>query len=360
MYGILDRYIGKNVIFSVLLVSVCLTLFAGLISIIDHLRYIGRGTIDFLFVITYVAYKLPGILVQFFPVSILIGGVVGLGTMARNSEIIILQSIGLSKLQIGISCVKSLIPVIFVICLMGETVAPKLDKIAENEYYLRSSDDDTGIAFSSYADRIWLKEGNIFIGINSIIDNRTFILVRKFEYDGINLKSFSVASTGHFINNQWVMQNVTENTFENGRIIKKHYDTQIWSMSINVDRIEVLNDIDVVTNLSLLQLQDYINYIEENGVDSSRYKLYFYNKILSPIVMMVMLLLALSTIFGPLRSMNMGARILAGITLGFGYYVLNQIVAPFSIVYGVPPFIGATFATLVFVALAIYLLKRKT
>ena len=56
----------------------------------------------------------------------------------------------------------------------------------------------------------------------------------------------------------------------------------------------------------------------------------------------------------------MGTRILSGIALGFGYYVLNQIVAPFSIVYGVPPILGATFATVVFLGLAIYLLKMKT
>ena len=110
----------------------------------------------------------------------------------------------------------------------------------------------------------------------------------------------------------------------------------------------------------MVQLHDYINYIEQNGVDSSRYRLSFYNKLLSPIIMLVMLLLALSTIFGPLRSMNMGTRILSGIALGFGYYVLNQIVAPFSIVYGVPPILGATFATVVFLGLAIYLLKRKS
>ena len=130
------------------------------------------------------------------------------------------------------------------------------------------------------------------------------------------------------------------------------------ALSVNLERIEILNEI--TDKLSLVQLHDYINYIEQNGVDSSRYRLSFYNKLLSPIIMLVMLLLALSTIFGPLRSMNMGTRILSGIALGFGYYVLNQIVAPFSIVYGVPPILGATFATVVFLGLAIYLLKRKS
>ena len=100
--------------------------------------------------------------------------------------------------------------------------------------------------------------------------------------------------------------------------------------------------------------------IETNGVDSSRYRLSFYSKIISPFILLVMMLVALSTIFGPLRSMNMGARILAGITLGFAYYVLNQIVAPFSLVYGIPPFFGAIFASVVFAILAVYLLRRKS
>ena len=75
--------------------------------------------------------------------------------------------------------------------------------------------------------------------------------------------------------------------------------------------------------------------------------------------MIVMLLLALSTVFGPLRSINMGTRILAGIALGFGYYVLNQIVAPFSLVYGIYPIFGASFATVIFSFLAVYLLRRN-
>ena len=80
---------------------------------------------------------------------------------------------------------------------------------------------------------------------------------------------------------------------------------------------------------------------------------------MQPVIMIVMLFLALSTVFGPLRSMNMGARILAGITLGFGYYVLNQIVAPLSLVYGMPPLLGASLASIVFGMLAVYLLRRK-
>ena len=71
MYGILDRYIGKNVAIAVCLVAIALTLLSGIIHLIDALRYIGRGEIDFWFILKYVGYKLPGHCIVFLPVSVL-------------------------------------------------------------------------------------------------------------------------------------------------------------------------------------------------------------------------------------------------------------------------------------------------
>ncbi len=355
MYGILDRYVGKNVVFSVLLVALCMTLFASLIRFIDILRYIGRGDIDFTFLLKYVSFQMPSIMVQFFPVSILIGGVVGLGLMARNSEIIILQSIGLSRLNIGISSIKSVLPLILIVILISQTVAPRLERRAEDEYSRKTSY-VSGLMLSSSG--AWIKEGNSFIGISAMLNGKTVMGLYRYEYDGINLVKYSKATIGNFVDGKWLMKDVVEMKISDSGVEFKSYDTQEWTLHVNLERIEVLNDIS--DNLSIIQLWDYIHYIENNGVDSSKYRLSFYNKLLSPVIMIVMLLLALSTIFGPLRSMNMGTRILAGIGLGFGYYVLNQLVAPFSLVYGVPPIIGATFATFVFLILAIVLLRRKS
>ena len=149
MFGILDRYVGKNIIFSVLLVSICLTLFTFLIGLIDSLRYIGRGSVDFLFVVEYNLYKVPGSFVTFFPVSILIGGVIGLGNLAKNSEIIVLQSIGLSKLNIGVSCIKSLIPLILIVMCVSEFATARCEKYAEARYDIKVY--GMGVSFTSSA-----------------------------------------------------------------------------------------------------------------------------------------------------------------------------------------------------------------
>ena len=58
-FGILDRYIGKNVFFTILLVTFCLTLLTTLITFVDQMRYIGRGSVDFLFWYLTLRLKFP-------------------------------------------------------------------------------------------------------------------------------------------------------------------------------------------------------------------------------------------------------------------------------------------------------------
>ena len=53
-------------------------------------------------------------------------------------------------------------------------------------------------------------------------------------------------------------------------------------------------------------LRDYIGYLDANKQDAGRYKLEMWRKLLSPLSVVAMILLASSFIFGPLRSVSMG------------------------------------------------------
>jgi lipopolysaccharide export system permease protein len=72
-----------------------------------------------------------------------------------------------------------------------------------------------------------------------------------------------------------------------------------------------------------------------------------------------MLLMALSFIFGPLRSVTMGARVILGVLTGFGFFVSNEVFGALSLVYQLPPFLGASLPSLVFAVFSMYLLQRK-
>lgn len=352
-YGILDRHIGKTILLTVILIALCLALFTGLITFIDKMRYIGRGDIDFLFVCKYVSYQLPGFFVTFFPVAILIGGVIGLGNLARNSEIVILQSLGLSRLQIAFSCLKSLIPAMAVVLAMGEFVVSPLETYAETQYSIYSTSGKMSVSRSG----IWLREGNSFIGISAMLYDGTITRIHRFDTEGDKLLSKSVADKGNYEDGRWKMQNVVTYRYGDDRMEISRAPVEYWDLNLNPERVDVINNID--RSQTIKGLIDYIGYLEANNQDTSSFRLELYGKFMQPIIMIIMLFLALSTVFGPLRSMNMGMRIMIGIALGFGYYVLNQVVAPFSLVYGIPPVLGASMASIVFGAVAFHLLRRK-
>ena len=352
-FGILDRYIGKNVFFTILLVTFCLTLLTTLITFVDQMLYIGRGSVDFLFLVSHVALEVPGIVVLFFPVAVLLGGVIALGNLARTSELIVMQSIGISRTGIVLSALKTVIPLILVIVCLGEFVVPRVEQYAENRLNFASSNGNLSVT----NDGLWLREGHSFIGIRYTMSDGSLLDIVRYEVEGKNLKAFSRAKSGVYSDGKWVMRDVRKTVFAENKVIRTSLAEEKWSLNLTPERVEVVGVKGY--NLTARGLIDYINYLEENNQDASSYRLELYNKFMSPLTMIVMLLLAASTVFGPLRSMTMGARVLAGIALGFGFYLANQIGAPFALVYGIPPILGASLPTLVFMLLAIALLRRK-
>ena len=72
-----------------------------------------------------------------------------------------------------------------------------------------------------------------------------------------------------------------------------------------------------------------------------------------------MILLASSFIFGPLRSVSMGARMLMGIMTGFAVYVSDRGVRPGQPGLCGPAILAAIAPSLLFGGISFYILSRK-
>ncbi len=83
-----------------------------------------------------------------------------------------------------------------------------------------------------------------------------------------------------------------------------------------------------------------------------------WRKILQPVSITVMLLMALSFIFGPLRSVTMGARVIMGVLTGFSFFIANEVFGPLSLVYNLHPIVGALLPSAIFAVIASYLLRK--
>ena len=172
------------------------------------------------------------------------------------------------------------------------------------------------------------------------------------------LKLVERAQTGSWQDGAWVMKNVSIDEFSANGIKHSFLPQKTWHLRLTPDKVAVVGV--AATDLSIRGLIDYISYMQSNGQKVERYQLELYRKIIQPFMLVVIVLLAASTIFGPLRSASMGARIVVGIVTGFIFYAVNEILAPFTVVYGIHPIIGALMPSLLVFCIGFYLLRKRT
>lgn len=354
MFGIVDRYVGRTVLSIIIISLIVLCLITLLISFIDMTRHLGKGDIGFMFLLWYVLLGLPSKLTYLFPISVLLGGVVGLGIMSKNSELVILQSCGMSKARIILSSFKVVLPVILVVSLASQTLFPQLKQYADNQFNFYSS--EGRVSRTSWG--IWVREGNSFISIRRVMSDSSIHEISRFDFEDMQLKQISNAQMGLYKDGHWEMHGVQHFIYQDYVIQKQHADIEQWDLYLNPERIEIFNFSN--SELSVPALIDYIDYLEENNIDSNRYRTTLYKLLLSPIAMVVMLLLGASTVFGSQRSVNMSVRVLIGLCFGFTFYICNEVMPSFTLVVGLPPLLGVLMPILIFSAISVYILTRRT
>ena len=86
--NILDRYIIKTVISSTFLFLLIILSLYAFIVLADNFKYVGRGTFELIDAFYYTLLTLPRRMYQLFPFSVLLGAMMGLGTLNSNNELV--------------------------------------------------------------------------------------------------------------------------------------------------------------------------------------------------------------------------------------------------------------------------------
>ena len=175
--------------------------------------------------------------------------------------------------------------------------------------------------------------------------------------DQLKLSSWVSAKSAVYQKEAWQLRDVVETSITEQKVIKESQPIMSWTSTLTPDKLGVVTV--KPESLSLRGLNEYLGYLEANKQDPSRYLLAFWRKIAQPMTLAVMLLVALSFIFGPLRSVSMGARIMMGVATGILFFVINEVLGSLSLVYQLPAIFGAFMPSIIFVAVALYFLKKR-
>lgn len=356
MMNTLDRYIGKSILGSIFATLLTLVGLSAIIKFVEQFRSVGKGTYDIWQAVAFTGLTIPKDIETFFPMAALLGALMALGNLASRSELVVMQAAGFSRFKIGIAVMKTALPLVLLTMVIGEWGIPQTEQFARDMRARALS----GGSMLSMKNGVWAKDGNNFVFVRRVTDDAKLNDIYIYTFDqNRNLTELKHANQASYSENEskWTLRQVNHSMISKDEITTSNRLSEKWETNLTPDKLGAVSLRP--TSLSISGLYNYISFLRETGQDVSRFELTFWRKIFQPVSVGVMMLLALSFIFGSLRSVTAGARIVTGICFGFLFYVVNEIFGQMSVVYNMPAVFGALMPSLLFIVMIWWLLSRK-
>jgi lipopolysaccharide export system permease protein len=348
----LDRYIGSSVFMAILAVLGIILGLATLFAFIDEMGD-ASDTYTVMDVLSYVLLTAPRRLYDMLPMAALIGCLIGLGSLASNSELTIMRAAGVSIGRIVWAVMKPMLLLMVAGVLIGEYVAPATETIAQANRSLAQGSGDS----QSAKHGLWHRQGEEFIHVNSVQPNGRLYGVTRYRFDNErHLVSSSFAKRAEFDTDHWQLSDVTTTLFHDKSTEVVSTPVERWDVALSPQLLSTV--VMAPESLSISGLWGYIHYLADQGLNNGRYWLAFWVKVLQPLVTAALVLMAISFIFGPLRSVTLGQRVFTGVLVGFTFRIVSDLLGPSSLVFGFSPLFAVLVPAAVCALAGLFLMRR--
>lgn len=367
MISILDRYIGRRLLFGAAVVTGVLISLMTLVVLVDALRDYGKGEFGLAELFEYVIFSQPRRLYEVFPVVALVGSLMGLSSLAVHSELIALRAAGISVRRIVAAALKTGLLLVLAVVLLGELVVPGAESRA-----LEGRAKALATGLQTRQSGLWLRDGDGFVNLGEVLPNRMLLRVTLYDFRDVGrpckngesgncgsdrrLQAMIHAERARLEKHQWQLDRVRISRLTDSGVKTETRDSLIWPSKLTPNVIAAFAVRSEA--LSLVQLHQYIKHLSRHGQETGRYWLALWQRLMLPLAVAVMVLLATPFVFRHTRSGGTAGRLFLGVLLGLGFLMANRSFGYLGLIYGVPPWLGATLPIVVFFALSLWLLRR--
>ncbi|MEM8766507.1 MAG: LPS export ABC transporter permease LptG [Pseudomonadota bacterium] len=352
----MDRYIGTAVLMAI---GVVLLAFFGLMTIFAMLEELREEDAGYLVseMFVYVALTTPRRLYEVLPYVVFLGALIGLGSLASRSEIVVFRAAGVSPARIYLSVAWPAALVFALGFFIGEWVAPRSEERAETYKTEAMTERASRRAGRGY----WYREGAMNMRVASLGENGELLGIQQFWYDGgRRLERTVEAAWAEYIGGSdphWILHDVRETRIDAAATVTSRRETERWNGKVD-PRVLTIRVLVEPRKLSLEDLFRQIEYMDREGLATDIYRLAYWSKILQPFSVLGLALLALGFILGPLREVGMGVRLSVGVFAGLGFKYLQDLFAPMSMVYELPAALAVSLPIVACWLIGLWGLKR--
>jgi len=354
-----DRYIAKTLLSYTIIVLVVWTSIYSFFNFLAELNSVGKDGYTILSAFTYITLQLPEVAYKQASPIILLGCILGMGHLATTGQLLIFQVSGVSILRITLLTLKnSLIFILFFICI-GEFLAPISSNLAKSS----KSNAMGGSSTSFSQEGFWIRDGDNFINVNKNIDGTLFSGITVIEVNSSNkiervIKSENAIFDGNSIdmNGSEIFSIDESSSFDRISLKERNsYDKTVSFDQDLIDSIEKKPD-----DLSTLTLIKQIRFLSDNKLRSGVFEVELYKRLIQPITLIAMILLAMLFIFGSSRDITLGRKIFFGVALGLSFEMLSRVASAIALSLEFSPLFSSILPSIVVMFISIILLLKKS
>ncbi|HET7097333.1 MAG TPA: LPS export ABC transporter permease LptG [Casimicrobiaceae bacterium] len=351
----LTRYIGREVLASIMLIFSALVMLFAFFDLIHELGDVGRGGYTISAALLFVALQLPARMYELFPVATLIGTLFGLAQLVSTSEYTVMRASGASLLQVGWALMRIGIPLAIVTFLAGEFVAPQAAFLSQ-KVRTQARGEATRIVAQQFQSGFWFKQDYTFVNIRSVLADLTLVGVRIYEFDNtLHLKLIRNAESGTFVGNgQWRLRGVKTTEISPAETHVSEADDFAWDTVLRPSLLTVYQV--APEKLELNTLWENMRVLGTGAQKTSRFEIAFWNKVFYPVSVLVMMVVALPFSYFQRRQGGVGFRMFAGTILGLTFFLIGRLFSNLGVLNDWPPLFSAAFPLVTFVTMTMVLL----
>ena len=352
--GVLSRYLIRTVLGYTALVMIVLLALGALFMFIGQQDDIGVGNYTATQALLFVALNLPSYLFQLLPVAALIGSLLGLGNLARGSELVVMRASGVTTTRfcVWLGLAGFILAVLMV--GLGEFVAPPLEKYARQlKVFSKYSE------FSFAGSRgTWVRDGDTIISVEQQSADARYGGVQVFRFDsGRRLLGVGRAESASVDDaTGWQLEGYAETRFEDGRTVVDRSATKEVRTTLSAEFLGLA--VVEPETMGLHDLRAYITHLQRNNLDFTAFEAAFWARIARVTALVLVVMLALPFALGPMRDSGQGARTVVGILIGAGFVLLSRTLESSGQLFDLSPWIVGWGPTLLLAALTMALLAR--
>lgn len=354
--GVLGRYLIRTVLAYTLVVMAVLLALGALFMFIGQQDDIGVGNYTTTRALLFVALNLPSYLFLLLPVAALIGSLLGLGNLARGSELIVMRASGVTTLRFCVWLGAAGLILASLMFVIGEYLAPPLGQYAR-QLKVFAKFDEFNMAGNSAT---WVRDGDTIISVDQQSGSTRFGGIKVFRVDPQRrLLSVGRAESASVKGDQvWRLSQYVGTAFapDSTATVSREAERDVrTSLSSEFLGLAVMDP----AAMGLRDLRDYIAHLQRNDLRSAGFEAAYWSRVARFVAVLLVIMLALPFCIGSLRNSGQGARTVVGILIGAGFVLLSQTLESSGELFSLSPWLVGWIPTFLLAAVTGTLLWRN-